>query len=92
MSAEGFVTDSEVVDTIVTVVVDADARIDGLTKLRIGRIGDFTDTDINGAACSTDDEVVDGDTVTKVGGRRVGDRRGENKPELDMLAKFTTDK
>ena len=63
--------------------------MDGLTKLRVDRICDIDNTHIVVATGTANDQIVDGCTITEAGGRRGGDRRGEDETELEPLREVT---
>ena len=87
----GTVLDLELRDVVGSIVVHLDSWVNRLAELRIGRIGDFGDAYVAGTTSTANDEVVDGHTIAKGGSCRSRDWRGEDKSELEVLTKFTTD-
>ena len=69
VGAVGTVADDEIAYGVITIVVDYNTRIDGLTELGVGRVGNFRHTHIHVTTGTADPEVVDGCTISEIGGR-----------------------
>ena len=78
-------------DGIITIVMDDYTRIDGLTKLRGSRMGDFGDAHIYVALGTANLEVVNSSAIAEVGGRRSGYRRSVDEAELEVLREVATE-